>query len=174
MGGKIDRFFVYVGKLNHMLRWVGVGCLLFLCALVVKEVVMRCLFNAPSGVTVELARTIQIYLGFLCAGYVQSIKAHLNMESLLDYVKPKTKKVTLILGALLGFAYCVFMAYGCWNMFIRAIRTHEVTLMLEWPMYLVKTPTFIGFTLLGLQFLSDAWVYFRTDPDSEHSLDLYT
>jgi TRAP-type C4-dicarboxylate transport system permease small subunit len=174
MGGKIDRFFLYVGKLNHMLRWVGVGCLLFLCALVVKEVVMRCVFNAPSGVTVELARTIQIYLGFLCAGYVQSIKAHLNMESLLDYVKPRTKKVTLILGALLGVAYCGFMAYGCWNMFIRAIRTHEVTLMLEWPMYLVKTPTFIGFTLLGLQFLKDAWVYFRTDADSEHSLDLYT
>jgi len=172
MGDKVDKLFLYIGRLNHMFRWFGIGCLLFLCGLIVKEVFMRCVFNAPSGVTVELARTIQIYLGFLCAGYVQSIKAHLNMESLLDYVKPRSKKMILILGSLMGVAYCAFMAYVCWNMFVHSIRTHEVTLMLEWPMYLVKTPTFIGFTLLGAQFIGDAWTYFRTDSDARQSIDL--
>lgn len=167
MIGKIDKFFLYIEKLNQSIRWFGIACLFFLCLLIIREVIMRCIFNSPSGITVELARTLQIYLGFFCAGYVQSIKAHLNMESLLDYVKPNTRRITLMFGALLGVVYCGFMAYQCWNMFTRSISTHEATLMLEWPMYVVKTPTFIGFTLLGLQFLGDAWAYFRADTESD-------
>jgi TRAP-type C4-dicarboxylate transport system permease small subunit len=172
MGGKIDKMFWGVKKLNHSLRWFGVGCLLFLTILIVKEVFMRCVFNAPSSFTVEFARTIQIYLGFMCAGYVQSIKAHLNMEDLLDYVRPRTKKTALILGSLVGAVFCGIMAYESWNMCIHSIRTSETTLMLEWPMILVKLPTFIGFTLLGVQFVADAWFYYRDIEDHKLTVDL--
>ena len=49
MGNKIDKIFWCVKKLNYSLRWFGVGCLLFLTALVVKEVFMRSVFNHPSA-----------------------------------------------------------------------------------------------------------------------------
>ena len=120
----------------------------------------------------ELGRTIQIYLGFMCAGYVQSTKAHLNMEDLLDYLKPRTKKVTLMLGSLMGALYCGFMAYESWIMVMHSIRTREVTLMLEWPMSVVKIPTLIGFTLLGAQFVADAWMYYRAVEDHISTVDL--
>lgn len=168
----VDKIFLCIKKLNYILRWFGVICLLFLALLVVREVVMRCVFNSPSSFTVELARTIQIYLGFICAGYVQSIKAHLNMEDLLDYVKPRTKKTFLILGSLMGAAFCALMAYESWNMCMHSIRTSEVTLMLEWPMILVKAPTFIGYTLLGAQFITDAWMYYRDIEGKRATVDL--
>jgi TRAP-type C4-dicarboxylate transport system permease small subunit len=172
MGDKIDKIFWCVKKLNHSLRWLGVGCLLFLAAVVVNEVFMRSVFNHPISITVELGRTIQIYLGFMCAGYVQSTKAHLNMEDLLDYLKPRTKKVTLMLGSLMGALYCGFMAYESWIMVMHSVRTGEVTLMLEWPMSVVKMPTLIGFTLLGAQFIADAWMYYRAVEDHVSTVDL--
>ena len=169
---KADKFFLCINKFNYILRWFGIGCLLFLTALVVREVIMRCVFNNPSSITVELGRTIQIYLGFICAGYVQSIKAHLNMEDLLDYVRPRTKKIFLILGSLIGAAFCGLMAYESWNMCIHCIRTHEVTLMLEWPMIMVKIPTLVGYTLLGAQFLTDAWMCHRDIKSDQSTVDL--
>jgi TRAP-type C4-dicarboxylate transport system permease small subunit len=172
MGSKIDKIFWGVKKLNHSLRWFGVGCLLFLAAVVVNEVFMRTVFNHPIGITVELGRTIQIYLGFMCAGYVQSTKAHLNMEDLLVYVGPGTRKATLMLGSLIGALYCGFMAYESWIMVIHSIRTSEVTLMLEWPMVVVKMPTLIGFTLLGAQFVADAWMYYRDVEYQRSTADL--
>jgi TRAP-type C4-dicarboxylate transport system permease small subunit len=172
MSSKADKVFLCIGKLNYFLRWFGVGCLLFLTALIVKEVFMRCVFDEPSGITVELGRTLQIYLGFMCAGYVQSIKAHLNMEDLLDYVGPKKKKLALILGSLMGAGFCGIMAYESWDMVFHSIRTSEVTLMLEWPMYLVKGPTFVGFVLLGAQFITDGWMYWRDVKDAKSSVDL--
>jgi C4-dicarboxylate transporter, DctQ subunit len=172
MGDKADKVFLCIRTVNHSLRWFGVGCLLFLTILIVKEVFMRCIFNAPSSFTVEFARTIQIYLGFICAGYVQSIKAHLNMEDLLDYVGPRTKKTALILGSLIGAVFCGIMAYESGDMCIHSIRTSETTLMLEWPMILVKIPTFIGFTLLGAQFVTDAWFYHRDIEDHKLTVDL--
>jgi TRAP-type C4-dicarboxylate transport system permease small subunit len=172
MSGKAERVFFYIGRLNYFLRWFGVVCLLFLCGLIVKEVIMRCAFDSPSGITVELARTLQIYLGFICAGYVQSIKAHLNMEDLLDYVGPRRKKIALIAGSLLGAGFCGIMAYESWGMLFHCIRTSEVTLMLEWPMGIVKAPAFIGFTLLGAQFVTDAWMYWGNVGDSGSSVDL--
>ena len=81
------------------------------------------------------------------------MKAHLNMEDLLDYVKPRTKKTTLILGSLMGAALCGLMAYESWNMCIHSIRTSEVTLMLEWPMIVVKIPHLLVIRFLELNLL---------------------
>ena len=140
-------------KLNSKMYWFGLASVIVLTVVIVREVFMRYVFNSPSGVTVEFARTLQMYFGFLCAGYVQREKAHLTMEELLEYIKPRTKRIIMMIGSLIGGLFCGIMIYYSWIMFVSSIRFREVTVLLEWPMYLVKLPAVLGFFFLGAQFL---------------------
>ena len=140
-------------KLNGKMYWFGLGSVIVLAAIVVREVIMRYVFNSPSGVTVEFARSLQLYFGFLCAGYVQRERAHLTLESILDYLKPSIKRKITTIGSVLGALFCGVMIYYSWLMFVASIRMREVTVLLEWPMPLIKLPAVIGFFLLGVQFL---------------------
>jgi C4-dicarboxylate transporter, DctQ subunit len=140
-------------KLNSKMFWFGLASVILLTAVVVREVIMRYVFNSPSGVTVEFARSLQMYFGFLCAGYVQREKAHLTMEELLEYVKPRTKRIVMMIGSIFGGLFCGIMIYYSWIMFVSSIRFREVTALLEWPMFWIKLPAVIGFLFLGAQFL---------------------
>jgi C4-dicarboxylate transporter DctQ subunit len=154
----VDKFFLAIDKGNRKMRWLGMFLVLLLTLVVVREVFMRYVFNSPSGITIELARSLQMYFGFLCAGCVQAEKAHLNMDSLLEYLRPKVKLVISVIGSLIGALYCGIMAYYCWLMLAASIRMHEVTAYMEWPMPFIKVAALIGFILVGLQFLADAWL----------------
>jgi TRAP-type C4-dicarboxylate transport system permease small subunit len=157
----VSKLFLAIEKINYRLRWFGIICVLFLTVLIIREVVMRYVFNSPSGLTVELARTLQNYIGFICAGYVQVQKAHLNMDDLLNYFSPKTKNAMLATGSIIGFLFCAIMCYYSWLMVIASYRMGDVTTLLEWPMCYIKAGTLIGYILLGLQYIVDAWNYYH-------------
>jgi TRAP-type C4-dicarboxylate transport system permease small subunit len=157
----VARILATIREVNLKLRWFGNFCLWVLTFIVIKEVLMRYLFNSPSGLTVELARALQNYMGFVCAGFVQIQKAHLNMDNLLDYFSPKTKNSILAIGSLMAFLFCAIMGYYSWVMLVAAYRMGEVTTLLEWPMSCIKAGTVIGYALLGLQYLVDTWDYYN-------------
>jgi TRAP-type C4-dicarboxylate transport system permease small subunit len=52
----VSQLFLTIEKINYRLRWFGIFCVLVLTILIIREVVMRYVFNSPSGLTVELAR----------------------------------------------------------------------------------------------------------------------
>jgi TRAP-type C4-dicarboxylate transport system permease small subunit len=157
----VSKIFLTIEKINYRLRWFGIICVLFLTLLIIREVVMRYIFNSPSGITVELARTLQNYIGFVCAGYVQIQKAHLNMDNLLNYFSPKTKNAVLAIGSIIGFLFCGIMGYYSLLMVIASYRMGDVTILLEWPMTYIKAGTLIGYILLGLQYIVDARNYYH-------------
>jgi TRAP-type C4-dicarboxylate transport system permease small subunit len=168
----VSKIFLTIEKINYRLHWFGIFCVLALTFIIIREVIMRYFFNSPSGITVELARALQNYMGFLCAGYVQIRKAHLNMEDLLNYFSPKTKNAVLAVGSIIGFLFCGIMGYYSWLMVIASYRMGDVTILLEWPMTYIKAGTLIGYILLGLQYIVDAWNYYHQmqNPSEIHKL----
>ena len=149
--------FSAIDRVNSAMRWVGVVSVLLLLLIVAGEVFMRFVFNSPSGWTIELSVTIQLVYGFLCAGYVLRQGAHITLESIFEYVQPKTRAALLMTGSIMGTFFCCIMAYYSCLMLIASFRLGDHTAFAGWPVFLLKLPVFIGFILLGGQFIVETY-----------------
>lgn len=153
--------FSAINKVNLAMRWFGVACVILLTLVVTREVFMRYAFRSPSSWTIEVSTIIQLFYGFLCAGYVLHQKAHITWDSIFEHVKQKTRAILLMMGSIMGIFFCGLLTYYSWLMVIASFRWGELTITLGWPMFLIKLPVFIGFILLGLQFISDTHNYYQ-------------
>jgi TRAP-type C4-dicarboxylate transport system permease small subunit len=123
----------------------------FVCAVIVQEVVRRFVLNFSSAWAEESARYAFIYLGYVGAAYAVRERAHIRFDILLQRLPPRLHGYVYIFGELATLAFAAFALY--WSM-------HTIGQLLrfegESPVLRINKAWFVaaiplGFTLIILR-----------------------
>ena len=148
-----------LNKISSATAWLGFISVLALVLLIAHDVFMRYVLNNPTRWTLEVAMAIQLLFGFLCAGYVLREGGHIRMQLLTDHVSQKNRLWLFITTSILGVFLCGVLAYYSFLMAQSSFRIDELTTLVGYPVFLLKSTVVIGFSLLGIQFIAETFKY---------------
>ncbi len=157
-------FVKFVDGMNEFVGKATSYLVVPLTVIVVFEVVMRYVFDAPT----LWAWDVNMYLGglmtILGGGYVHLYKGHVSVEFLLEKWQPKNKALLdLILSPLIILPLIALFWYGL-DAAVQSVKINEhQTSLWEPPLYPLRIMVPIGAALFLLQavsrFLSDLMSY---------------
>ena len=89
------------------------SAILFLVTL--AQVISRFVFQMPIPWSTDIIRLTFVYSVFFGAAYTAKNNDHLNLDVVLDLLKPRTRRFVNALTFLLLTVFCLFLAYIGWQ-----------------------------------------------------------
>ena len=152
-------------KIGHVLSY----CLFILFILIMSEVIMRYIFNAPTIWQGELAQYIFAAYAILCGGFILRTGGHVNVDIIYSHFSEKTKAVCDLITSVLFFFFTgALFIYG--GSFALESISYLETSQSAWdvPLWPVKCLIPIGALLLLLQgvakFVQDIYIVLGKEP----------
>jgi TRAP-type C4-dicarboxylate transport system permease small subunit len=148
---KISSFF---GQLSGILIYA-------LASLLIFEVFMRFLLNAPVDWTLDITQLIQAALAFISMSYVLKVGGHVNMEAVVSNVSFPMRRVFNITGALVTSFASGWMAILSWKFFKTSLTISEQAYGIKIPIGPWKFLVPLGFAIMCLQALAMALNFWK-------------
>jgi TRAP-type C4-dicarboxylate transport system permease small subunit len=151
-------------------RYAMLLAYVFVCVVIVQEVIRRFLLNYSSAWSQETAQYLFIYLGYIGAAYAVKERAHIRFDILLLRASPRIKGCLYVFGELATLLFAVIAIY--WSM-------HTVQQLLHFggttPVLRVNKTWFeaavpIGFALVVIRCVQAIW---RDVSDIRHGRDVF-
>lgn len=95
-------------------RYAMLLAYVFVCIVIVQEVIRRFLLNYSSAWSQETAQYLFIYLGYIGASYAVKERAHIRFDILLLRVSPRVKGCLNVFAELATLLFAVIAIY--WSM----------------------------------------------------------
>ena len=159
-----NRFRRVVDRIDDVLMVVGCLMLFALMFVVVGDVVLRYLFNAPLQWSYEVISSyLMPGLFFFAASHTLKAHAHVAVDIVHNYVSRRTRYVLEALVSVLAapvFLYCTFVsARNTWDDLATAATSTSGLALPTWTISLMLP---IGFGLLTLRLFINAIGYIAT------------
>lgn len=130
-------------------------CLVILSAIIVLEVVMRYLFNAPTTWVGEMSIYLCMAIGFLALAYGLQTDSHFSITNITERLTPKNRTRLKVFTDFVGFLYSSTFVYKGIGMAKFAYDMEDVSSgMLAVPLWIPCALVPIGGLLLALQFIN--------------------
>ncbi|MBA7622621.1 hypothetical protein ES703_29999 [subsurface metagenome] len=147
----IDGISEWSGKLFAFLLWPGVAVLVY-------EVGVRHLFDAPTIWAHGTSQRIFAVFYFICGAYISRHLSHINMDVIYNRFSLRTRAILDVIGFLFFFAFCgALLWWGseyAWN---SVIHGETCNTPFRAPIYPVKLIIPLGALLILLQELAQLW-----------------
>ena len=152
----------FIGGLLTLLRWIDETIVfLAMIALVVASMVLtysavvRYFFKVPTDWQDELAVFLLIGVTFMCGGYVQSLRGHVGIQFLAEYLSPRLNQLRLLLVDIISLLFCGFFSWKSWTLLLEAIHEKQTT-STTWsaPLWVPYGLMTVGMTLLAVRLAS--------------------
>ena len=140
-------------KVNLILASIC-GALVFLYMfLVAANITGRYLFHKPIDGTLEVGQLVLASVIFFSLAYTQKEDAHIRVTAVLKTLPQRWQDrfETAILA--IGFLIMILMAWRAFPFAMESFRMREVHMSVDVPIWPTKFIFFIGWSILGLQFL---------------------
>ena len=142
-----------------------------LVLMIVYDVTMRYLFNAPTMWAFETAMMLGGSLYGLAFAYTHRYRGHVRVDVLYTRLSPKSQAAIDVIGTFfLFFPLLGFLIIASFSMMWRAWAVGETSDVTYWypPLAPFRTMVLLGFCLLALQaaahFIRDLCVLFGKEP----------
>ncbi|GIX15811.1 MAG: C4-dicarboxylate ABC transporter [Paracoccaceae bacterium] len=134
------------------------GILVFaVMLLVVANVIMRFLFNAPIAGTLELTESALPLIVFLSLAFTQMRDGHIRVVVITRHLGPVWRRALAAAGLICGAALFAWAAHAGWLMSVKSLAIGELERgSIRFPLWPVKFAVFLGLALLAIQFAIDA------------------
>lgn len=151
------RFFVF--------RWIDKLCALggaissfllgVIAIIIVYEIVMRKLFNAPTAWVGETSIYLWMVVGLLGAAAVLRDDLHFSITTFVDRMSAKNRRRMKIFTNILGLLYaCIFV----WKGYLYALDSYEMenisSGLMKMPLWIPSAMLPLGGLMLSLQFIN--------------------
>ena len=156
-----------LGKINLVLAFIC-GALVFLYMFLVgTNITGRYLFNKPIDGTLEIGQLVLASVIFFSLAYTQQEDAHIRVTAVLKTLPQRWQDrfETAILA--IGFLIMILMAWRALPFAMESFRMREVHMSVDVPIWPTKFIFFIGWSILGLQFLLEFLTRILPNPTSE-------
>ncbi|MBW1912252.1 MAG: TRAP transporter small permease [Deltaproteobacteria bacterium] len=162
MGSKktTSKFILIFDSITHGLAYFS-GILLALITLAIfAEVVVRKLWSYSIIGVVECSEYALVFITFLSASWILKHDAHVKVDLVLSWLKPRTRALLNMVTSIFGAILCMYIAFRSaliiWDLWQRDLHTVKA---LELPMAPLHTSIFVGSFILSLGFLRMAHGY---------------
>lgn len=143
-----------IDRIVSFFHAIAIFTLCLMALLMIYEVVMRYVFNAPAEWALDVVQLVQVTLAFTAAAPVLRDGGHINMEMMQELVKKQTQRRLEILSNGICAAGSLWMAVLGWRSFSQSYKISESTFGITLPIYPFKFLVPLCFFLLALQFLA--------------------
>jgi TRAP-type C4-dicarboxylate transport system permease small subunit len=144
--------------LMAVLRGASILVLVFMAVTICYDAMMRHVFSAPTSWSLEINSFLLVYLAVMGAAEAQRHDAHIRIEFFADKLPLRAQALVGVATGLLGATFSFIMVWRGGTMMSQAFEYGErVSSSLGTPIGIPYAMLPIGFGLLGLQFLLDAW-----------------
>ena len=152
-------------RIVDFLAWLSIGLTFFMMLAICSEVIMRYFLQRPLTWVVDSSGFILLYITFLGTTWLLKQEGHVNIEIVLQYLRPRTRALVNTITSTVAVFFCLaFSYYGVlttWDHFQRGAGTGSVSIDIPKAILLVVIP--IGFFLLSIQFVRRAYRFLRDD-----------
>jgi TRAP-type C4-dicarboxylate transport system permease small subunit len=153
----ISKIVLIYDMISNFLAYFSGVLFAFITVSVCAEVIIRRFWISSIVGVIECSEHALVFITFLSASWVLKQDAHVKVDVLLGWQKPRNQALLNMITSSFGAVLCMFIAYRSaltvWDLWQRNIDTVKA---LELPMAPLYTPIFIGSLMLSLQFLRRA------------------
>ncbi|SNY96722.1 TRAP transporter small permease [Halomonas sp. hl-4] len=144
--------------LMAVLRGASILVLAFMALTICYDAMMRHVFSAPTSWSLEINSFLLVYLAVMGAAEAQRHDAHIRIEFFADKLPVRVQALVGVATGLLGATFSFIMVWRGGIMMSQAFEYGErVSSSLGTPIGIPYAMLPLGFGLLGLQFLLNAW-----------------
>ncbi len=149
--GRLHDFYDWILKILILIAGV---LLIFLMLGVSLEVCLRYFFRRPISWMGEISGYILLYLPFLTGAWILKREGHVKMDLVFNRISLQTQHLLNTITSLIGAIVCfILTAYGI-KVTLYLARVHFITpTVLMLPKSIISAVIFIGFFLMGIQFI---------------------
>ena len=149
----LDRIIASCDRLDAVLVWacalatIGAGLVL------TYSVLARYFLHISTDWQDEMAVFLLVGATFLSAPYVQSVRGHIAIEALEEFLPRKARRFRALVSDIVCLAFCGFFDWQCWLLLLEAIDDGRVTDS-AWapPLWIPYSLMTAGMTFLCLRF----------------------
>lgn len=143
-----------LGYVNRFCTIIAMIALVITSCLLTYSVVTRYVFKVPTDWQDEISMFLLFGAIFLSAASVQSVRGHVGIEFLEDFLSPRLNRIRLFSVDLIGTLFCGFFSWKTWEMLKDAIVEGKITTS-TWgaPLWIPYGLMTLGMGLLALQLL---------------------
>jgi len=132
--------------------------LIFMGAFSTYEVIMRYFFNSPTIWVMEVTILLVIASTFLALAYALIEKAHVRVDSFVNYLRPSTALALEVCTSVIGMLYLLILDWESAKLTYTLFQTWEVSpTILKVPLFIPNLFIVIGSVMLTVLFLRHLW-----------------
>lgn len=152
----MDAFLRLVRVLSQACGVAAAGLLLAATVVVCQMVFVRYVLGTSTVWQSDFVTFAIVASTFIGAPYVLLHKGHVNVDIVPLYLRGRLRFALALLSYVLGFAFCITVAWFGWEYFHEALRggwrTETVWAL---PLWIPLLPLPLGMGLLALQYVAD-------------------
>ena len=153
----LQLFKKFFEKVNTVLGFISGGAFFFAGLILFVEVICR----YSGHPTIWIPETaLYLFAGAMLLGapYTLLRERHVRVELITCRLPRRAQDILFLCTSLVGTAFCLLVAQYAWVELMDVIKTGETTSTpLRVPLWLKDMPMLIGFSLLSVQFLIQAY-----------------
>lgn len=171
---RVDRLLYWLEIRIGMISGIAIMGLMFLA---IVSVGGRNLFNAPLQGYVDWIEQLMPLIAILGISYVQRVGGHIRMDIFLSRLRGRTLWAIEFITVVLILVLMLLLVWGSFAHFLRSfdiaapLWSRDSTMDIGLPLWPVKLLVPMGFSVLCLRLLLQAWSYAsaftRNDPEPE-------
>ena len=142
---------------EHAERYAMLVFYVFICAVIVQEVVRRFVLNFSSAWAQETAQYAFIYLGYVGAAFAVKERAHIRFDILLQRLPAKLHGWVFLFAELCTLAFAIIAAYWCLHTVAQLLEFGGTTPVLRVNKTWAEAALPIGFALMIVRCLQMMW-----------------
>lgn len=142
-------------RLTVVLELISSGCVAIMGVLVIAQVVMRYVFNAPLTWSEELARIVFIYLTFMGIGAAYGRRRHMVVDSFVALLPLRIRKTLMSSVKILATIFLLAILIVTAQSMAELSRMEFNTPALELSMAFVYLAIPLGFSA----FIAQMWIH---------------
>ena len=144
----LDRVASYLSRASAAAASVS---LFLMTWMIIINVSMRLIFNAPVAFVEEYSGFIYVFMIFMGFGWATRTDSHIDVSLVYDKLPRRTQDVMNVITSLLSLIVVgVYLFFG-FDVFIDSIRTHEVSIITYTPFWIPKAAMCLGLLFFLLE-----------------------
>jgi TRAP-type C4-dicarboxylate transport system permease small subunit len=143
-----------LGWVSTVLAWGACAVIPVLCAMIVVDVSMRTLGANPPLWTSSVVEYALLYVTMLPAAWLVRERGHVAIEALVAALPRVLQTLLAYFVYLVCTVVSLLCAWFSWGLLVEALESGALDVRgVDMPTWLQYLPMFVGFTLVGLEFL---------------------
>lgn len=155
-------------KILDLLAFIASILIIFVMVMVSIDVVLRYFFNAPMMGVLEISEYMMLYIPMLGAAWLLRIRGHVNIDIVVGFFNSRNQSILNSVTYAICAVTCAFIAYWggvtTWDQYQRGILDIKA---IEIPKFTFLASIPIGFFLLFIEFLRNAYGYLKKSKEAE-------